>query len=208
MNKNWEDCLRKSPRPYLTEAELAALLEGTADSRYGRVKRLLSQRKLLHIRRGLYCISEKGGCQTKPHPYEIAQYIYGPSCASLESAFSFHGLIPERVTTVTSVTLKRSKMFETPLGVFDYLHLPAGDFYTEVDLVKEDGHSFLMARPWRAICDYIFCYKKDWKGLRHFSDSLRMNCLMLPELQQETIQLLDEYYHHSRVSRFLKSILS
>src|SRR5437870_269064 len=112
MLKLLERTLQDYPRPYLTEGELEALLDGTPDSRYGKVKCLLAQGKLLHIRRGLYCLTDLVGYLTKPHPFELAQHVYGPSYISLESALSFHQLIPETVYTVTSTTSKRSKEFQ------------------------------------------------------------------------------------------------
>lgn len=200
------ESLRSYPRPYLTDIELGVLLNGTPDSRYGKVKRLLAQGKLLHLRRGLYCLTDKMGYFTKPHPFELAQYIYGPSYISLESALSFHKLIPESVYTTTSVTSKRSKEFQTPLGLFSYLHLPLESFFTEVELVKENGYQFFMAKPWKAICDYLYCYKKDWTNLNPLAESLRINCDDLPVLREEEIQLLEEYYRHTRISRFLKGV--
>src|SRR5580692_8559792 len=131
--------LQTYPRPYLSDADLEVLLDGTPDSRYGKIKRLLAQGKLLHVRRGLYCLTEELGYLTKPHSLELAQHIYGPSYISLESALSFHRLIPEAVYTVTSATAKRSKEFRTPLGVFSYLRLPLESFYVEVELIKENG---------------------------------------------------------------------
>lgn len=43
-----EKVLRTYPRPYLTDAELKSLIDGSADSRYGKVKRRVN-----------YCISEE-----------------------------------------------------------------------------------------------------------------------------------------------------
>lgn len=206
MVKSSEMILRNYPRPYLTEVELEILLDGTPDSRYGKVKRLLAEHKLWHIRRGLYGLTDTLGHPNKPHPFELAQSIYGPSYISLESAFSFHQLIPEAVYTITCVTTKRSKEFHTPLGEFSYLHLPVENFYTEVTLIKENGYQFFMAKPWKAICDYVFCYKKNWNSLDPLLESLRMNRENFPILRNEEIQWLNEYYHHTRISRFLKGI--
>jgi hypothetical protein len=206
MTKSLEQTFRHYPRPYLTDAELEVLLDGTPDSRYGKVKRLLANGKLLHIRRGLYCLTDMAGYLKKPHPFELAQYIYGPSYISLESALSYHRLIPETVYTVTSVTGGRSKEFKTPLGLFSYQHLPLENLYTEVEFVYEDGYKFFMAKPWKAICDYVFCYKKNWNCLNPLLESLRVNLDDLPVLRNEAIQLLDEYYQHKRLSRFLKGI--
>lgn len=193
-------------RPYLSETELELTMNGTPDSRYSKVKRLLAQGKLLHIRRGLYCLTDKMGCVTKPHPFELAQYIYGPSYISFESALSFHRLIPETVYTVTSATGKRSKEFQTPLGAFSYLHLPIENLYTQVELIKENDYQFFMAKPWKAICDYVYSYKKNWTSLEPLSESLRINLEDLPILRDEEIQLLEEYYHNTRLDRFLKGI--
>ena len=199
-----EPILRNIPRPYLTDVELKQLLDGTSDSRYSRVKRLLAQGKLLHIRRGLYCLTDRIGYYTKPHPFELAQHIYGPSCISLESALSFHKLIPETVYGVTNVCTKRSKEFDTPLGLFSYLKFPVENFYTEVDLIAENNYRYFMARPWRAICDYIYCYKKDWDSLEPLYESLRIDPDGLPALRDEQIELLDKYYHHSKAKSILR----
>lgn len=205
-SKLLESELRNYPRPYLTDAELDAMLGGTPDSRYGKVKRLLAQGKLLHIRRGLYCLTDVVGYKVKPHPYELAQYVYGPSYISLESALSFHQLIPESVYTVTSATGKRAKEFHSSLGVFSYLHLPLENLFTGVELISEEGRQFFVAKPWKAICDYVYCYKKDWKGLAPLAENLRIELDSLPLLRSEEIQLLDEYYQSARVSRFLKGV--
>lgn len=194
--------LKNMLRPYLTEVELGLLWGGTPDSRYSKLKRLLAQGKLLHIRRGLYWVNSE-----TPHPYALAQFVYGPSYISLESALSFYQLIPEAVYTTTSVTVKRAKEFQTPLGVFSYQHLPLENFLMEVMLVKQNGHSFFMAKPWKAICDYVYCYRKDWTGIAPLRESLRIEPDDLPMICEEDIDKLNQYYHHSRIHQFLKGVL-
>jgi predicted transcriptional regulator of viral defense system len=201
-----ESSLRKFERSYVTDAEFQALLKGTSDSRYGKVKRLLAQGKLLHIRRGLYCLTEELGCRIKPHPYELAQHVYGPSYISLESALSFHGLIPERVYSITSVTAKRAKEFNSPLGLFSYLHVPPENLLVGVELVNDNGYPFFVAKPWKAICDYMFCYKKNWNSKKPLLKDLRIELDNLPILSGEEIQLFEEYYQSARVKRFLAGI--
>lgn len=206
MLKSLERTLQSYPRPYLTDFELASILDGTPDSRYSKVKRMLAQGKLLHIRRGLYCITKEIGYLKKPSSFELAQYIYAPSFISLESALSYYNLIPEAVYTITNATSKRSKEFKTPLGIFSYQSVPLQDLYTEVTLIKENEQRFFIAKPWRAICDYVFCYRIDWNSLDPLISSLRIELDNLPVLRKEEIQLLDEYYHHRRISRFLQGI--
>lgn len=195
--------LLKFPRPIITESELEMLMNKSANSRYSKVKRFLAQGKLLRIRRGVYCITDALGYAGKPNMYELAQYIYGPSYISFESALSYHGLIPERVYTTTSATSKRSKEFQTPLGIFSYLHLPEDDFYMKVDLLNEDGSKFFMATPWKAICDYIYCYKKNWKSLSPLIESFRIDVDQLPILTDNDFEILNEYYKSKRIEIFL-----
>lgn len=194
------------PRPYITDVDLAYALDGSPDSRYSKVKRLSAQGMLLHIRRGLYCPTEKMGYLIPPHPFELAQYIYGPSYISLESALAYHGLIPEAVYTITSVCTKRSKEFHTPFGIFSYSHLPIENFYLDVELISIENYRFFMAKPWKAICDYLFCYKKEWDKIEPLLESLRIDREELPLPRYEEIETLSEYYSNSRITRFLKNI--
>ena len=63
-----------------------------------------------------------------------------------------------------------------------------------------------MAKAWRAICDYVFWYKKYWNSLEPLMASLRMNFDDLPRLNNKEVKLLDEYYQNKRMSRFLIDI--
>ena len=206
MGNSTEQILRNYPRSALTHTELSALLGGTDNSQYAKTKRLLAKGVLLPLRRGLYCLNHEMGYPKKPHPYELAQYIYGPSYISLESALSFHHLIPEAVHEITSVSSKRSKTYNTPLGSFTYVKTRPETLYTEVELIQEPGFQFLMAKPWKAICDYLFCYKKEWLTLEPFVESLRVEADHLPPLRDSEKEALNQYYHNKRLSRFLNSL--
>lgn len=198
--------LQQFPRRYFNHAELAIVLGGSKDSQYSKVKRLLANKTLIRLKREIYLLQAKTPGESLPHPFEIAQFIEGPSFISLESALSFHGLIPERVHTITSASTKRTKNLKTPLGYFAYHHLPQENFYTQVSLVKTSNHPFLIATPWRAICDYIYCYKKNWVTLSPLTNSLRIELSELPTLTPQLIDELIDYYHHSRITRFLTRI--
>ena len=88
----------------------------------------------------------------------LANLIYGPSFVSLEYALAFHGLIPERVEQVTSVTSQRAHHFDTPMGRFSYR--PTSHFHTGFTRVEAQAGSFLMALPERALADRL----RDQKG--------------------------------------------
>jgi predicted transcriptional regulator of viral defense system len=194
------------PNSLITDTELAFWLDGSPDSRYGKVKRLQQQGKLLHIRRGLYSVADASTPSAMLHPFELAHHIYAPSYISLESALAYYQLIPEAVYVTTSVSIKRSKEFDTPVGKFTYLKLPTKNFYLNVELITTNNHRFLIAKPWKAIFDYVYGYKKDWYNLDPLWKSLRIELDELPTLSEPEIELFDDYYASQRMTRFLRGI--
>ena len=205
MSKFLENALWENPSVYVTEDQLAYFLGGTPDSRYARLSRAVSKGYLIRVKRGLYCLSERMSLKI-PHPFELAQLIYGPSYISLESALSYHGFIPEAVHAITSATTKRNKEFKNPLGQFVYHRLPIDNFFMGVRLIKENKHQFFMASPWKALLDYIYCYKKEWYDLEPIQDSLRIELEDVPKTSEEELEQLKAFYNSKRIERFIKNI--
>jgi len=120
-----------------------------------KISRLEKSGTLIRIKKGLFVLSPK--ISAKPLSKElIANHLLGPSYVSLESALYYYGLLPERVYTTRSVTIKRSKRFDTGLGVFEYLSVP--DSYYSIGVkseVIEGSYAFLIASPEKALCDLL-----------------------------------------------------
>ena len=206
MNRLTELMFEIAPHGYFTTQETAALFPGSADRRYGLVKRALAGGQLMHIRRGLYCLAPRYQ-KKKINPYALAEHIHGPSYISLESALSWHGWIPEAVYTLTSVSLGKSKEFRTPLGVFSYTRVPQRILYAGVErLVDEAGDVFFMASPIKALADYVHVHRKDWTGLQPVLEDLRIEPDEMGAVTVDEIDLLLENYSSTRVTRFLRGI--
>lgn len=205
MASKFNQLTRLLQKPLFTDEQARLLLGGSKDSRYGILKRAIATGDLIHLRRGLYLLAPQLSRQPA-HPFEIAQQIYGPSYVSLESALSYHQLIPETVHTVTSSTIKRAKAFETKVGTFSYSSFPNHNFYLEVKRVTQGDSIFFVASPWKAICDYVYTYKKEWEGLAPLTTSLRIEPEDLAKLSKASMTALSQYYNNRRVTRFLQSI--
>lgn len=145
------DQFRNTPVDYAT---LVTLLR---DYRFpkDKIAAMEKQQQLIRIKKGLFVVAQQEG--TSPISRElIANHLYGPSYVSLESALSYHNLIPERVYRVRSVTMKRFKMYETPLGVFEYRTVSPEYFSIGIQQqVTQDNTAFLIASPEKALCDLI-----------------------------------------------------
>jgi predicted transcriptional regulator of viral defense system len=121
---------------------------------------LLKSGALIQVRKGLYVFASK--YNRRPVCVEaLANLVYGPSALSLEWALAFHGLIPERVNRMTSITPNRDKEFETPLGSFSYRRLPILKYAIGIDQVWIDElHPVLIASAEKAICDTLLLQSK------------------------------------------------
>lgn len=129
-------------------------LKGLAYPR-NRINDLLRQGVVLRVKKGLYVFGDR--YRRRPYSKELlANLIYGPSYVSLDYALAYHGLIPERVEALTSVTPNRSRRFATPVGLFVYRQIPARAY--EVGAVRveaEDRQAFLIASPEKALADKV-----------------------------------------------------
>ena len=163
-----------------------------------RVTLLLRRGDIIRVKKGLYVFGDM--LRLRPYSRELlANLIYGPSFVSLDYALAFHGLIPERVETMTSVTTKRPKTFDTPIGSFMYRQSPLASFYLGMDRVEEGDVAFLIATPERALADKI----RDDRGhpLRTQGDVKRY---LFEDLRIDTagfMQLGIGRYHWNRVAR-------
>ena len=107
------------------------------------------------LRRGLYLAGQplRQGPACLPL---LANHLYGPSCVSLDFALAWHGLIPEGVAEVSSVTPRPSRLLSNGIGRFSYHHLPLPYYAVGQELGQSrDGLSFLITSPAKALCDRL-----------------------------------------------------
>ncbi|HOD12707.1 MAG TPA: hypothetical protein PKO44_06400 [Candidatus Omnitrophota bacterium] len=206
MNKIIDLVIQKIPYDVFSHAALINLIPGSKDRRYAMIKRAIASKEIIHLRKGLYCLAPK----YRRYPldlFEIAQKIYGPSYISLESSLAYHGWIPEAVHTVTSVCVCRSKDFKTPVGNFSYRRVPLKIFYEDVEAMGSAQRGiFLMARPLKALADYVYLYRKEWEGLTSAMNSLRIDIESFQSVPKKEFRELKKIYPSKRVCRFLGSI--
>lgn len=206
MKDFYKQILEKFSTRVFTTSELFSLLSGSSNSRHSFIKRAVANNDIRRIRRGLYCLDPIGK-QPPLNLFEIAQSIYGPSYISLESALSYHGWIPERVCVTSSASAKRSRNFETPLGIFSYTEIRAKPFLTAVSRVANAEGNFLIASPWRAIADYVYANKKSWHTLDPLIKSLRIDEESFKETTREELENIGKAFKSRRVRRFVKGII-
>lgn len=94
-----------------------------------------------------------------PEDFEIANFIYGPSYISLESALSFYGIIDQFPYQITSITFRKARNFEVNGKNFVYSHIKRSLF---LDYRKEND--YLIATPQKAVFDFFYLTYKGGKS--------------------------------------------
>jgi hypothetical protein len=183
--------------------------ESSSGARALLVHRAIQSSEILRLKPGLFVLNAPYR-KSEPHPYILAASLHSPSHISLQSALAYHGLIPEAVYQVSSVTLSRSRQFSTPLGVFTFqtvkTRLPRAG--VEALEISRNAWAFI-ATPLRAIADLLYLQKEiTWKkdGLAFLTESLRIETDDLKEISFDTFDDILESFRSQRVIAFLKGL--
>jgi predicted transcriptional regulator of viral defense system len=173
-----------------------------------KITQLLNTGLVVRIRKGLYCFGSSFR-KTAPTREYLANLIYGPSYVSLDYALSYHGLIPEDVATVTSVTPVRSAKFDTPFGNFSYRMLSGERYSCGANLIAAGDVTFLIAGPEKALIDKVWVDKR-FSG-RNISDfetylieDLRIESDMLRDMNQGLLRAIASAYDSLKIHNLIK----
>ena len=144
-----------------TSAELNDLL-AEYRNKAAKISLLLSRQEIVPLRRGLYTFHpslRRGPLSSEA----LANRIYGPSYVSEDFALAHYGLIPETPQAVTSITMKRSRSFTNPCGIFHYRYCQSQAYPLGLCLAGEGEARHLIAMPLKALFDKAL-YDTRWDG--------------------------------------------
>ncbi len=170
-----------------------------------KIKALLKSKELIRVKKGLYIFGENES--KKPYSKEVlANLIYGPSAISLEYMLSKYGIIPERVETLTSITSKRNKTFDTTIGKFTYQHIHPAKYDIGITQIKQDDtHFIIAATPEKALADKLVLSSDKIKLLsrldleQYLFEDLRVDENILFELNRNRLKKIKERYQDPKL---------
>lgn len=202
-----EEALQRVPWGFFTRTEAGVWLGVGPAALDALLKRAVQAGEISRIRRGLFCLDRRF-LAAPPNPLSLAQMVYGPSYLSSETALSWHGWIPEAVHAVVSTGLGRSREFLTPLGTYVYQRVPQQSLMSGVQRIAEHTPhvAYFVARPLKALADYVYTHHCDWHSADPLRGSLRIEDDALSRLTNEDFKELEGQYRSGRVSRFLEGL--
>ncbi|QES88888.1 type IV toxin-antitoxin system AbiEi family antitoxin domain-containing protein [Rhizosphaericola mali] len=155
-----------------------------------KINELVKDDKLIPLKRGVYIWNSA----QQPENFTIANALYGPSYISVESALSFHSIIPEQVFGITSMTTKQSKVFDNRICRFEYKHLttPYFSFGIKQEKLREDQFA-LVACSEKALFDKIITtsgilFRSEQAASEFLLENMRMDEEQLKSFDIEMMQ--------------------
>jgi hypothetical protein len=193
----------------LNNRQLARLLGGSDERRYGQVNRAIKAGELIKVKRGIYVLDNQFRNESV-HPFALAQQLVPSSYVSAESALSYHGWIPEAVRRVISITAKKKSVNyqHALLGKFEFrrMTVKSGYFFQSVARHKLQNQVALIADPVRALMDLVHLRKMHWQGLDYLIDGLRIEEQSIKSLPSLSFIMLFDVYKGKREQLFIKEL--
>lgn len=134
---------------FFTTADAAARLHVSPIHASQILARLSQSNQLVRLTRGKWAIRESVDPLSLP---EILTLPW-PSYVSLQTALFYHGMIDQVPQLIFAVSLGRTRIFHTPLGVYS-IHQIVPEFFFGFDRIGKDG--IPIASPEKALLDVLY----------------------------------------------------
>jgi len=193
----WEKLLQMVGEEPVFSSALFRIGKTSSADVHLQLSRWVQAGRLNQLRRGVYTLAPPYA-KKRPHPFLVAQFLRSNSYVSLQSALSYHGIIPEHVPVVTSVTTGRPESRDTPLGSFLFRHIGVKLFtgYRQVEIFQ--GQRVFLASPEKALLDLIH--------LTAGGDSMAyLEELRLQNWENLDLNVLAEFAHTSGKPKLLRA---
>ena len=172
-----------------------------------KIRGLVKDKDIVRIKKGLYVLGKE---YNKPYnKFVLANLIYGPSYITGQTAMAFWNMIPERVELTISMTKKRKKQFETPVGRFSYLYCPKKVFNIGVQLEDiGDQKNFLIASPEKALCDMtaMQTHISTKKEMKEFLELMRLDYNVIKNFDLSLLEEIKTGYRRQSIKLLLNCL--
>jgi predicted transcriptional regulator of viral defense system len=165
------------------------------------ISRFLKYKEIIALKNGLYVSGDffeknKGDIS---YSFYLANIVRTPSYVSSWAALQYYNLTTEAIHSVTSVTLKVTREYQTKAGNFSYQSIKK-DLFSDFSLA-EGKFDFFIASPSKALFDLLYFRTHQFRGIRFgevkkIAEDLRIDIDEINKEEQERFyERLKEYLH-------------
>jgi hypothetical protein len=199
----------KSLVQFPAEFDYNLLLHALRDYKKPRdkIRGLINDGDIIRVKKGLYVLGRE--YHNPYNKFVLANLIYGPSYITAQTALAFWNMIPERVELFISMTMKRKKQFETPVGRFSYLCCPKTAFNIGIQLEDAgDQKFFLIASPEKALCDMtaMQTHISTKREMKEFLELMRLDYSVNKDLDLSLLEEIKTGYRRQSIKLLLNCL--
>ena len=183
-------------------------MESTGNALSANIQRWIKNGKLIQLKKGLYVTKEYYQTIANNEAYYefLANILKKPSYLSMEYVLQKYSMLTESVFAITSVTRKKTRIYQNRIGTFIYSNIK-DELFTGFKITNKSGFEIKEASKAKALFDFL--YLRLWRVSeisREIIESYRFN---LSEMQTEEYLEFESYVILSGLRKFknLPSIL-
>jgi predicted transcriptional regulator of viral defense system len=165
------------------------------------ISRFLRSREILSLKGGLYISADffDKNKSDVSYAFYLANIIRTPSYVSSWAALQYYNLATEAIHSITSVTPKVTRTYQTKAGNFTYQSIKA-DFFSDFNLEK-GRFDFFIASPAKALFDLLYFKTSRFHSLRlenikTLIEELRIDINEMDKEEQAKFYLMLKKYLH------------
>ena len=168
------------------------LKDGTVDTY---ISRFLKYKEIIWLNKGLYMSTDffEKNKNDISYSFYLANVIRTPSYVSSWAALQYYNLATEAVHSITSVSLKATRDFETKAGNFSYQSIKK-DLFSDFSLTK-GKFDFYIASPSKALFDLLYFRTRQFRSIKSENikalvEELRIDIDEMDKIEQEKFYYL------------------
>ncbi len=129
------------------------------------ISRFLKSKDIFQLKNGLYVSTDFFEKNKKDISYSfyLANIVRMPSYVSSWAALQYYNLTTEAIHSITSVTLKVTRDYQTKAGNFSYQSINK-DYFSDFSLVN-GKFDFYIATPAKALFDLLYFRTNQFRGI-------------------------------------------
>jgi len=170
------------------------------------ISRFLRYKEILPLKNGLYVSAdffEKNRADIS-YSFYLANILRPPSYVSSWTALQYYNLATEAIHSITSVTLKVTRNYQTKAGSFSYQSIKK-DLFSDFSLVK-GKFDFFIASPAKALFDLLYFRTRQLKGMslediKKLIEELRIDLDEMKKAEQKKFYLMINKVENRRRSK-------
>ena len=165
------------------------------------ISRFLKHKEIFHLKRGLYVSTDffNKNKDDISYSFYLANVIRRPSYVSSWAALQYYNLTIEVIHSITSVTPKVTRDYETRAGIFSYQSIKK-ELFSDFSLEK-GNFDFFIASPSKALFDLLYFRTRQFRGMRREAvkplvDELRVDIDEMDREEQEKFYAMIKKHLH------------